>query len=182
MYDTGSGAFTTMDVAPGAVGGGGALAYDGLRYMYAFQGGGANALWRYDTRSTPSNDWVVLINQFNVNAGGALTFVPASTYVTSATVASSVLDTGRAGSSWDALIWDETLPSSAADITFEVRASDTLFAKDADNATLAWIPVGGTAPIPWELPAGQYKQWRATLTTADTSVTPLLSEVQVYHF
>ncbi len=103
-----------------------------------------------------------------VNSGGALAFVASTTYVTSATVASSVLDTGRAGSSWDALIWDETLPSSATDITFEVRASDTLFAKDADNATLAWIPVGGTAPIPWELPAGQYKQWRATLTTSDT--------------
>ncbi len=71
---------------------------------------------------------------------------------TSATIASQVRDTGTAGARWDALFWDETLPTDNTDITFEVRASDTLFA--ADNATLAWTPVGGTSPVTSGLPFG----------------------------
>ncbi len=112
--------------------------------------------------------------------GGALAFVGASTYVNSATIASQVRDTGTAGARWDALFWDETLPTDNTDITFEVRASDTLFA--ADNTTLAWTFVGGTSPVTSGLPSGRYMQWRATLTTLDITVTPLLQEVRLYHY
>jgi len=80
---------------------------------------------------------------------------------------------------WDALFWDETLESNTA-ITFEVRASDNLFAKDA--ATPSWTPAGGTSPVTSGLPSGRYMQWRATLTTSDTSKTPTLREVRVYHY
>lgn len=75
---------------------------------------------------------------------------------------------------------DETLPSAATDITLDVRASDTLFT--ADDAVLPWTAVGGTMPLGSVLPAGQYKQWQATLTTTNNTQTPLLHEVRLYYF
>jgi len=115
----------------------------------------------------------------NVADGGALTFVAVNTYVGLATMASQVRDTGTAGARWDGLFWDETLQLNT-DITFEVRASNTLFAPG--DALPAWTPLGGTSPITSGLPSGRYMQWRATLTTSDTSVTPVLHEVRVYHY
>ena len=102
-----------------------------------------------------------------------------NTYAAAGTIASQVLDTGIAGAKWDALFWDETLPANT-DITFEVRASDTAFAKDA--ATPSWTFVGGTSPVTSGLPSGRYLQWRATLTTSDTSETPTLHEVTVDYY
>ena len=177
-YDITGNTWTVMAPPPARVNTGGALTYDGLGHVYGLGGGGATAFWRYDVLSGTWTTMAVALG--TVNAGGALAFVPASTYVTSATMASQVLDTGIAGDRWDALIWDEMLPSVNTDITFEVRASDVLFA--ADDAVLAWIPVGSTSPLGSGLPAGQYKQWRATLTTSDIAVTPLLNEVRVYHY
>lgn len=102
-----------------------------------------------------------------------------NTYADAGTIASQVLDTGIAGAKWDALFWDETLPANT-DITFEVRASDTAFTKDA--ATPSWTFVGGTSPVTSGLPSGRYLQWRATLTTSDTSKTPTLHEVTVDYY
>jgi len=101
------------------------------------------------------------------------------TYVSSGTIASQVLDSEATGARWDALFWDETL-ESGTNITFQVRASDTSFAKDAD--TPSWTLVGDTSPVTSGLPSGQYMQWQATLTTSDTSKTPTLHEVRVYHY
>jgi hypothetical protein len=95
------------------------------------------------------------------------------------TIASQVLNTGVAGARWDALFWDETL-ESGTNITFQVRARNTSFAKDA--ASPSWTLVGGTSPVTSGLPSGRYMQWRATLTTSDTSKTPTLHEVRVYHY
>ncbi len=102
-----------------------------------------------------------------------------SIYVSPGTLASQVLDTGVAGASWNVLFWDEILTSNT-DITFEVRASDTLFAKG--DASPSWTSVGGTSPVTSGLPSGRYMQWRATLTTSDTSETPTLNEVRVYYY
>jgi len=106
-------------------------------------------------------------------------YPPPSKYVSPGTIASQVLDTGVTGARWDALFWDETLQSNT-DITFEVRASDTSFAKG--DASLSWTSVGGTSPVTSGLPSGRYMQWRPTLTTSDTSETPTLHEVRVYHY
>ncbi len=62
---------------------------------------------------------------------------------------------------------DKTLPSGT-DITFEVRASDTIFLKG--DATPAWQDAS-------VLQTGRYQQWRATLTTTDSANTPVLHEV-----
>jgi hypothetical protein len=102
-------------------------------------------------------------------------------YASLGTIASQVLDTGVAGARWDALFWDETL-QSGTDLTFEVRASDTPFVADTPPATLPWTSVVGTSPVTSGLPSGRYMQWRATLTTSDTSKTPTLHDVRVYHY
>jgi hypothetical protein len=100
-------------------------------------------------------------------------------YVSSGTIASQVLDTGVAGARWDALFWDETLQSNT-DITFEVRAANSLAGGFPDAS---WTNLGSAnSPITSGLPSGQYMQWRATLTTSDTSKTPILREVRVYHY
>ncbi|MCK4369038.1 MAG: hypothetical protein KAV68_05165 [Dehalococcoidales bacterium] len=120
------------------------------------------------------NRLAIISAVLNAAAGGP-------SYTSPGTIASQVWDTGVDGARWDGLFWDEILPSNT-NITFEVRASDTLFAKDAPDATLPWISVGGTSPVTSGLPAGRYMQWRATLTTSDTSETPILQEVRVYHY
>ena len=102
-----------------------------------------------------------------------------NSYLSPGTLASQVLDTGITGDRWDGLFWDESLPANT-DITFEVRASDTLFA--AGDASPSWSSVGGTSPVTSGLPSGRYMQWRATLTTSVQYVTPTLSEVRVYHY
>ncbi len=88
------------------------------------------------------------------------------------TIASDVRDVGT--KTWEWLTWTETVPSNT-DISFEVRASDTLFTKD-DN-TIPWISVGSSPPVSSGLPTGRYIQWRATLTTTDTRYSPLLHYV-----
>ena len=117
----------------------------------------------YNNMNSPSTFYSVGVEQGSSSLG---------------TIASQVLNTGVAGARWDALFWDETL-ESGTDITFKVRASDTPFLKDA--ATPSWVPVGGTSPVTSGLPSGQYMQWQASLTTSDTSKTPVLHEVRVYH-
>jgi hypothetical protein len=101
------------------------------------------------------------------------------TYASSGTIASQVYDSQIASAIWDELYWSESL-NSGTDITFEVRASDTSFAKD--STALAWTNLG-TAGSPVDLnAAGKYFQWRATLTTSgDRSVTPILHDVTVYY-
>jgi hypothetical protein len=95
-----------------------------------------------------------------------------SSYTSPGTLASQVLDTGIPGARWDALFYDETVPAGT-DIAFEVRASDTSFA--AGDGNPAWQPEGSG------LPAGRYKQWRATLTTTESAATPVLHEVRVWY-
>jgi hypothetical protein len=103
-----------------------------------------------------------------------------SGYVSVGTLASKVFDTGVASATWNGLSWDETL-TTGTDITFEVRASDTPFAKDTPSGTLPWIPIGGTSPVISGLPSGRYMQWQATLTTSDPNNTPTLHEVIFYY-
>jgi hypothetical protein len=104
--------------------------------------------------------------------------VPQTGYYVSGTLASQVFDTGISGATWGTLLWDESLPANT-DITFAVRASDTLFLKD--DGTPSWTSVGGTSPVTSGLPSGRYMQWRATLTTTDNTATPTLSEVRIYY-
>jgi|GEM_PF-2182553 len=100
-------------------------------------------------------------------------------YYSSGTLASQVHDCGIDNATWDKLSWMESLPSTT-DITFEVRASDTSFAKDA--TTPSWIDLGSAnSPITSGLPSGRYQQWRATFSTTDSSYTPTLHEALIVY-
>ncbi|HEY93891.1 MAG TPA: signal peptidase I [Dehalococcoidia bacterium] len=89
-------------------------------------------------------------------------------------VTSIVYDTTIPGATLDYLSWNETLQANT-DIIFEVRASDTPFAED--DAKPAWTPVGQTSPVTSGLPSGRYIQWKAIVTSSDTTETPPLDEV-----
>ena len=101
-----------------------------------------------------------------------------SRFVFSGTIASQVLDCGTSGTRWDAIFWDRTLPVGTA-ITLEVRAGDVSF--DKASPSPSWIPIGEISPVTSGLPSGRYEQWRATLITSDTSQTPTLHQVIIYH-
>jgi hypothetical protein len=151
--------------------------------------GGYQSTSPYTLRTTAGNtfigiEWSGRIDNIRVRKYASpepITYVGSEEgmYVASNTIASQVLDAGIAGARWDALFWDETLQSNT-NVTFEVRADDTLFVKD--DVTPLWIAVGGISPVTSGLPSGRYKQWRAILTTSDASKTPLLHEVRVYHY
>lgn len=163
---------------------GGAITSDKDNFIYILQGL-VTKFWRYDI-ATPA--WVEFTGYpTSVGWGGSLVYVPGkgtSCYTSPGTIASIVFDTTTPGSRWDVLAWNATIPSGT-NITFEVRASDTLFAKDA--ATPSWTPVtgtlvGGTYYVYYpSLPTGRYLQWRATLTSTVCANTPILFDVTVYY-
>jgi hypothetical protein len=104
--------------------------------------------------------------------------VTVTVYQTSGTLASQVLNTGSDGTIVDCLSWDETLPAST-NLTLKTRGSDIIF--NAGDATPPWHDMGWESPVISGLPTGRYVQWQVTLITADTAVTPTLSEVRVYY-
>ena len=136
-----------------------------------------------DVSTTPTvNDWTVTYYYRKYASPEPTTSVGSEEgmYVSTGTIASQVLDTGISGATWNALFWDETTPAST-NITFEVRASNTSFLPDSGEPP-SWVSVGGTSPVTSGLPSGQYMQWRATLTTSDTSNTPTLQEVTTDYY
>jgi len=66
--------------ALGVVGTGGALAATGGDFIYAFQGGGNTAFWRY---SISTNLWVAMAatNPYNIGAGGSLVYPGTGDYI-----------------------------------------------------------------------------------------------------
>ena len=58
------------------VGDGGALAYDGVEYIYALRGGNSTDFWRY---SISGNSWSAMTSALaNVSYGGSLAYVAGS--------------------------------------------------------------------------------------------------------
>jgi hypothetical protein len=121
----------------------------------------------YQAQLTSDGNSTPLLDQVTVN------YVPSY-----GTIASAVFDTGASGSKWDSLAWDRTL-AGGTNITFEVRASDTSFAKDASSPS--WTSVGGTSPVASGLPSGRYVQWRGRLSTTVMGNSPSLHAVRVYY-
>jgi len=177
-YDIANDNWTAMAGTSDNVSGGGALTYDGT-YIYALQGKpkkpkvpeDPKGFWRYDIAS---DNWTAMADTPDtVEEGGAL--VKAAVYITPGTLASQVHDTGVAGTIWNELSWEENLPANT-DITFEVRANDVLFDKNA--ATPKWINLEtANSSITSGLPPGQYMQWRASLSTSNDTSTPTLPAV-----
>jgi len=101
-----------------------------------------------------------------------------SGYVTQGTITSTVFDTEHYGSHFDAVFWEADVPDETS-ITFAVRASDELY--NTSSASPAWTDIGSISGVSMGMPTGRYMQWTATLTTSDTSTTPVLGEVRVHY-
>jgi hypothetical protein len=104
----------------------------------------------------------------------SIQYVPAGNY------SSYVKDLG-ANSTIKNFLWDGGI-SSATDMDFYIRASNTSFAADALSPT--WIYIGKASDgVSFNLTSqdivGRYVQWRASLSTSDPAKTPLLDEVIV---
>jgi hypothetical protein len=119
-------------------------------------------------------DYVTLSGSTNPSPG-----YTAGVYDPSGTIASDVLDTGIASTPWNELDWQETVPAGTDNITFAVRASNSLFAKD--NNTITWTAVGSHSPVTTGLPSGRYIQWRAILSTVNKLNSPVLHQVTVQY-
>ncbi len=101
------------------------------------------------------------------------------TYGTSGTQISEVKDTNSTSTIYSTLSWNESL-AAGTDITFEVRASNTAFAKG--DTSPSWVSLG-SANSPIDLSSAlpdtyQYFQWRAT-TSGTVNTTPTLQDVTV---
>ena len=177
-YSVSSNSWSSLTQTPAAINAGGALASDQGNCIYAFNGS-SEKFWVYNIDTNTWNDSVVSDVPSPVGWGGSLAFMPVSTYYQSyGTFASEVNNSGQAGTRGDIFEWDEIVASGITDITFEVRASDTSFTK-ADPLP-SWISVGGTSPLRSGLPSGQFRQWRATLSTGNSTITPILNEVRLW--
>jgi hypothetical protein len=178
-YSISGNSWSALANIPGNVGAGGSLVSDKENYIYAFNGTSTPFFWRYDITNNSWSDAAVANPTLNVGAGGSLTYVAGSSgYIPLGTIASPVFDTGNAGGRWDSLFWDSTLVTGT-NVTFEVRASNTLFNKS--DAAPAWQQSGWPSPVNSGLPSGRYLQWRATISTSNSSRTPILKEVTVWY-
>lgn len=130
-----------------------------------------------------SASWIT--TEYN-NQNSPLTFYtvgtkasPPSDYVPFGTIDSAVFDTTFPLTQWDQLEWDSATVGGTTNITFDVRASDTPFARD--DTTPSWTVAGWPSPVSSGMPSGRYLQWRASLSTSDPSKTPTLNEVRVWY-
>lgn len=104
-------------------------------------------------------------------------FAEAVREYTSGTITSQVFDTGIEDATWNALFREATTPTGTS-IEFEVRASNDNFTEPKAG----WEYIGDTSPVMAGLPRGRYMQWRATLSTDDTQISPALDAVRVYFY
>jgi hypothetical protein len=171
--------WSSLKSTPEAIDSGGALASDNKNYIYAFNGA-TQKFWIYNISANIWNDTVVSDPPGSIGGGGSLTYMPPfAQYQSTGTLATQVYNSGQAGTHWDVFEWDEITHSGITDISFEVRTSDTGFTKT--DPLPSWISIGETSPVRSGLPPGRYLQWRATLSTSDTSKTPILNEVRPWY-
>ena len=176
-YNISANSWSSLAIIPGNVGSGGSLVSDTGNYIYAFNGSSRPSFWRYQIDLNSWSDAAVANPTRNVGSGGSLTYVAGSSgYFPSGSLASAVYDTGIAGGRWEMLSWDNS-PITDTNITFEARASDSVFAKN--DVIPAWQQSGWPSPVNSGLPSGRYLQWRATLSTGNSSRTPILNEVRI---
>ena len=170
--------WSSMAATPAVINSGGALISDNGNNIYAFNGS-SQKFWFYNISANTWNDSLVSDPSGLVGWGGSLSYSPGSSgYLPLGLLTSVVYDNGNAGTRWDSLFWDSTLVTGT-NVTLEVRASNTLFNKS--DAAPAWQQSGWPSPVNSGLPSGRYLQWRATLSTSNSSRTPILNEVTVWY-
>ena len=109
-----------------------------------------------------------LVSDFNADGSGvAVDWMTGDAYAASGAFLSRVLDAGDARAAWGSLA-----AQGDAGVAFATRTGDTA---TPDASWSDFQDVGPAGEI--VSPRGRYLQYRATLTTADTSTTPTLDRV-----
>ncbi len=168
-YSISGNSWTSMTNAPESVRYGGALTYDGSNYVYAFQGNNNNPdFWRY---SISGNSWTSMTDApGDVKDGGALA-ITEDQYLSSGTLTSSIKDCNSAATITQ-VSWGETLNGQT--ITIQIRSDN-----DADMSSPSSWETVTNEDTTISTPANRYIQYKATLSTTDTSATPILHDVTI---
>ena len=117
-----------------------------------------------------------IVSDFGAGGGSVivdyLDLYPLETYPTEGTFTSRVFDAGNASATWQTLTAVVDAPEGTG-VSFEVRTGTT---PTPDATWTDWQAVGAGGALPG--PAGRrYLQYRATLTTTNTSFTPFVESV-----
>ena len=115
-----------------------------------------------------------LVSDYNIggSANVRLHWLRMSPYTATGTFTSRVLDSGKAANDWTSLDTTAAAPAGTT-VAIETRSGATA---TPDGSWSAWqAATGGTVASP----NGRYLQYRATLTSTATSVTPALERVSV---
>jgi Glycosyl hydrolases family 16 len=118
-----------------------------------------------------------IVSDFSAGGGSVVVeyldlYPVTDTYPAEGTFTSRVFDAGNASATWQTLTAAVDAPEGTG-VSFEVRTGTT---PTPDATWTDWQPVGAGGALPG--PAGRrYLQYRATLTTTDTSFTPFVESV-----
>ena len=118
-----------------------------------------------------------IVSDFDAGGGSVIVdyldlYPVTDTYPAEGTFTSRVFDAGNASATWQTLTAAVDAPEDTG-VSFEVRTGTT---PTPDATWTDWQPVGAGGALPG--PAGRrYLQYRATLTTTDTSITPFVESV-----
>ncbi len=178
-YDTLTDTWSSaLAVTPGAIGGGGSLAYPGSGdYIYALRGNAQSSFWRY---SISGNSWSANAFLANtpavVNAGGALAFVGTDLYAFGGYVSSAATgnfwkyDTTQdpTTGTWTTLTSSEILPETVASGGTLTSDGTYLYATPGQNSTAFWkYDPGATTGSRWtKLDSVPSNMGESTITTS----------------
>jgi hypothetical protein len=100
-------------------------------------------------------------------------YIPFGTYI------STVFDSGGNATIWDIIEWGELLPPGTI-ITLATRSGDS--SNPDDGTWSSWSSeISNSSGRSIYSPRSRYIQYRASLTTANRSVTPSLLEINIYY-
>jgi hypothetical protein len=119
-------------------------------------------------------DWVEIKPKYPLSL--ALSGEMAAGYTAAGTYISKIFDTGVANPVYDSLAWSANTTAPGTSVSFQVRTAATA----AGISSAVWsapITINGSSISN----TGRYIQVQATLNTADTAVSPILSEIEIFY-
>ncbi|MEM3017673.1 MAG: hypothetical protein QXO25_02200 [Candidatus Bathyarchaeia archaeon] len=134
-YDTAADSWETMQPAPGPIGPGGSLAFDGDQYIYALQGVGSNSFYRYDVRN---NNWTTInSNNPSVAEGGSLAYDGQYIYAVVGGNTGAFWRYDPGSNSWVRLAEAPGIVGAGGSLTFDGKSKFYVFQGGGENAF--WI-------------------------------------------
>ncbi len=98
-----------------------------------------------------------------------------SPYASRGTFESRVFDSGKSGTDWISLT-STTQKPAGTEVTFETRSGNSA---TPDGTWSGWEAVGSGGTI--ASPSGRYVQYRANLSSPDSSVSPTIEQVTIFY-